>query len=401
MADRIAEFIHRGRYVARELLRRFFADGQMKNAAALTYTTLFAVVPLMTVTYTALSMFPQAHEFSTTIEIFVFEKFVPASGAEVLAQLQAFSDQARRLTFWGVGFLFVTAYLLLLNIEQAFNEIWGVAGQRRGVARFVLYWAVLTFGPPALGAAFALSSVVLSLPILNHLGWSLRSGVLSVLPWIISGTGFTFIFYAVPNCPVRLRHAVVGGLLTMLAFHAALALFAFVMRESSIAVIYGTFAAVPLFLSWVYLCWSLVLAGALLVKIMSEPVRPSHLVGVPALVAALQLLRELAVGHQRGSGLAHETVLSIIAPARNGAALLHQLQEKALIVRSDRGEWLLGRDLQRISLWELSELVSGEPGWSGHWHGIAPDIADRLVNAVSAARSHLDVSLEEIVRQKQ
>ena len=396
------DVLHRCRYIVRELVRRFFAGGQMKNAAALTYTTLFAVVPLMTVTYTALSMFPQAHDFSGIVERFVFDNFVPRSSVQVLAQLQGFSDQARRLTYWGAGFLFVTAYLLLVNVEAAFNQIWGVAGQRRGVARFLLYWAVLTFGPPALGAVFAVSSVLLSLPVLNQFGGlPLRAGMLSLLPWVISGAGFTFIFYAVPNCPVRLRHAVLGGLLTMAGLQTALTLFAVVMRASSIEVIYGTFAAVPLFLSWVYLCWALVLAGALVVKILSEPVRPSHLVGVPTMVAALQLLRELAQGHARGTGLAHATVLAIIAPARNGVALLRQLQDKALIVRSDRGEWLLGRDLQRLTLWDLNEMVSGEPGWSGHWAGVPPEIATRLAAAVGAARAQLNVTLEDVVRQQE
>ena len=402
MDERLHNFAHRCRYIAGTLVERFFASGQMKNAASLTYTTLFAVVPLMTVTYTALSMFPQAHEFAGIVERFVFEKFVPASGAQVLAQLQAFSDQARRLTLWGAGFLFVTAFLLLVNVEAVFNEIWGVAAPRRGVARFALYWAVLTFGPPALGAALALSSIVLSLPLLNDLGGlSLRAGMLSVLPWLISGTGFAFIFYAVPNCPVRVAHAVLGGLLTMLGLQGALMLFAFVMRESNFAVIYGTFAAVPLFLTWMYLCWSLVLAGALFVKLLSEPMWPRDHASVPALTVALQLLRELAVRHEQGLGLAHARVLSIVEPARDSVALLQKLQAKALIVRSDLGEWLLGRDLQRVSLWELNELVGGATVRSDDWSGVPPATAARLADAAKAARSHLDIALEEIVRSEQ
>ena len=398
--QRLQELLRHGRYIVRELVRRFFASGQMKNAAALTYTTLFAVVPLMTVAYTALSMFPQAQEFSGVVERFVFEKFVPSSGAQLLAQLQAFSDQARSLTFLGVAFLFVTAYLLLVNVEEVFNQIWGVAEQRRGVARFALYWSVLTFGPPALGAAIAVSSLVLSVPLLNHLGGlPLRAGVLSILPWVISGTAFTFVFYAVPNCPVRLVHALAGGLLTMIALHSALALFAFVMRESSFEVIYGTFAAVPLFLSWMYLCWSLVLLGALFVKLLSEPLPGREAVRVPALVAALTLLRELAARHEQGLGLDHAAVLRIVAAAGDGTALLKQLQAKALVVRSDRGEWLLGRNLQRVSLWDLNELVGGTPAWSADGMDMSRPTAVRLAAATEAARTQLEVSLAEIVGQ--
>lgn len=386
------------RFIATEFVQRFMRDGQLKTAAALTYTTLFAVVPLMTVTYTALSVMPEFALVGRDIETFIFSQFVPTAGEEVRAQLHSFSDQAKGLTLWGSGFLLVTSYLLLVNVEEEFNHIWGVTEPRRGVARFLLYWGVLTFGPPALAVATAVSSYLLSLPLLDSLpGVEVRGGFLSLLPWLISGLGFTALYYAVPNCVVRLSHALVGGLVTMLLFHFALRGFTWFFAGSDMQVIYGAFAAVPLFLTWIYFCWALVLGGALLVKLIGEPVRKRPAVVVPPMVGALELLKRLHQAHREGRGVAHDAVLLLLEGVPNAAGVLQRVESADLAVRTGRGEWHLARDLSRVTLWDLSVLLNGDLGWAGQWQGADPAIASRLDAALSSARSHLDVSLEHFL----
>ena len=396
------------RFIATEFVRRFMRGGQLKTAAALTYTTLFAVVPLMTVTYTALSVMPEFSLVGRDIEQFIFTHFVPSAGEEVRAQLHSFSEQARGLTLWGSAFLLVTSYLLLVNVEQEFNDIWGVTEPRRGVARFLLYWGVLTFGPPALALATAVSSYLLSLPMLDgplfgglpflgQGGLEVRGQFLAALPWLISGLGFTALFYAVPNCVVKLSHALVGGIATMVCFHFALRGFTWFFADSDMQVIYGAFAAVPLFLTWIYFCWALVLGGALLVKLIGEPVRLHPVVPVPAMAGALELLRALHAAHRSGHGVTHDRVLLLLDGVPRPAGLLQRLEDDKLVLRTERGDWHLGRDLGGVTLWDLSVLLNGDLGWAGNWPGIDPAISARLDVALSTARAHLDVSLEHFL----
>ena len=319
-------------------------------------------------------------------------------GTAKIKQLHSFSDQARGLTLWGSGLLLVTSYLLLVNVEQAFNRIWAVTEQRKGMSRLLLYWAVLTFGPPALALGTFVSSYVLSIPLLSDVdGVDVKARFLVALPWLISGVSFTALFYAVPNCVVRLSHALVGGIATMLCFHLALQVFSMFFVQSGVQVVYGTFAAVPLFLTWIYLCWALILGGALLVKLMSEPVRPRSLISVPALVGALSLLRNLHSAHHEGRSLSHDAVLERLIGVPRALGLLQRLQATGIVARTDQGGWMLGRDLARVTLWQLSEVLNGDLGWSGNWDGIDPSIAARLDAALSAARNHLDVSLQDLL----
>ena len=116
----------------RFLLHRFISDHGFNSAAALTYTSLFAVVPIMTVTFTMLSAIPAFQGMGEQIQRFIFHNFVPSTGEAVQEYLQGFTLQARHLTWVGVALLAVTAFTMLVTIEKAFNTIWRVRQPRRG-----------------------------------------------------------------------------------------------------------------------------------------------------------------------------------------------------------------------------------------------------------------------------
>src|SRR4051794_37873686 len=157
-----ANVIAQLRWFYSNIVAQFGRHGLLNSAAALTYTTLFAVVPLMTVTYAMLSMFPDSSTFGETFQKFVFENFVPSSSAIVQDKLNDFAQQARELTFVGFALLFVTSFLTLMSVESAFNEIWQVAEPRRGLQRFLVYWGVLTCGPPLVLAGVLVSTYLVS-----------------------------------------------------------------------------------------------------------------------------------------------------------------------------------------------------------------------------------------------
>lgn len=197
------EHFNDGVEFARFLAHRFVTDKAPNSAAALTYTTLFAVVPMMTVMFSMLSLIPAFHGMGESIQTFIFRNFVPSAGEAVETYLKSFTTQARHLTWVGVVFLAVTAFTMLVTIEKAFNEIWRVRQPRRGVGRFLLYWAILSLGPLLLGAGFAVTTYITSLSLLH--GPDALPGaetLLGLMPLAFSVAAFTLLYSAVPNaCP--------------------------------------------------------------------------------------------------------------------------------------------------------------------------------------------------------
>lgn len=187
----------------RFLLQRFLADRGISSAAALTYTTLFAVVPMMTVTFAMLSAVPAFQGVGEQIQHFIFRNFVPSTGAAVQEYLWAFTEQARQLTWVGVLLLAVTAFMMLVTIEQAFNTIWRVRKSRRGVSSFLLYWAILSLGPLLLGSGFAISTYLTSTSLLSGPDAVVGAKtLLSFTPLLFSVAAFTLIYATVPNARV-------------------------------------------------------------------------------------------------------------------------------------------------------------------------------------------------------
>jgi membrane protein len=345
----------------RFLFQRFLAGKAMQSAAALTYTTLFAVVPMMTVTFAMLSAIPAFQGMGEQIQSFVFHNFVPSSGETVQEYLKGFIQQARKLTWFGVLFLAVTAFAMLVNIEKAFNAIWHVRQPRRGVSSFLLYWAILSLGPLLLGVGFAVSTYVASLSLVSgpHAVVGAQT-LLRFMPIVSSVAAFTLLYATVPNTRVPVPHALAGGLFAAVLFEIAKLLFSrFVGFFPGYWIIYGAFAAVPLFLLWVFVSWLIVLFGAELVCNLSSTRRWQRQ-SLPRLLVVLGILRVFHQYQQRG-----EPVRYVDAqregwrlPEDEWAEVTDFLEQEQLICRTNTEGWVLCRDLEHYS---LSQLMSSCP----------------------------------------
>lgn len=352
MQQRINDFVEFGRF----LVQRFLADRGPNSAAALTYTTLFAVVPMMTVTFAMLSAIPAFQGVGEQIQLYIFRNFIPSTGATIQEYLVAFTNQARQLTWFGVGFLMATALMMLLTIEKAFNVIWRVRQPRRGISSFLLYWAILSLGPLLLGAGFAMSTYITSLSLISgpHALIGART-VLKAMPLLLSVAAFTLIYAAVPNTRVPLRHALVGGIFTAVLFEAAKQLFGlYVGYFPSYQLIYGAFATVPLFLLWIYLSWMIVLFGAELACGLSSSQQWRRR-SVPRLLVMLGLLRVLYESQQAGREVrlrdAHRSGWQL--PEDEWDEIFEFFEREQLVCRTGSSGWVLCRDLNHYSFDQL------------------------------------------------
>lgn len=376
--------------------------GCQKSAAALTYMTLFALVPLMTVTYSMFSLFSVFDGVAQQLQDLIFSHFVPQTGDEVQKYLSNFSSQARSLTGFGVGILVITAYLMLTNIEKTFNTIWGVKRARRGLSSFLLYWAVLSIGPLLLGAGLAMSTYLLSLKLVvsefDQLGVSTL--LFRLVPLAMTSVAFTLLFAAVPNCRVPVRDALIGGVVTALCFEALKGVFALIVAKSSIKLVYGAFAAVPLFLLWVNLLWTIILSGAVLVRTISEKGYKSRNSRLTTMAA---VLRCLAVFREKSRSGAYVSDRDCV---RTGVSLVQWQQLRALltdnnwIAVTENNNYVLCRDLASASLWDIAKLVKmdvNEPVPEADEEKAAwlTNYSERLGRALEFSQEQFNISLEE------
>jgi membrane protein len=338
-----------------QLVAQFREHGLFNSAAALTYTTLFAVVPLMTVAFAIVSVLPDFEGFGERIENYVFQHFVPQSSTLIGERLKEFSEQARQLSVWGTALLVVTAFMMLLSVESAFNAIWKVTEPRRGLQRFLAYWGVLTCGPLLVVGGLLISSYLFSLPFVADIDTiGLREKALGYLPILLNTAAFTVLYSAVPSCHVPFLHALLGGLFSMAVLEAAKGAFAWYVAGSNIALIYGTFAAVPLFLAWIYLFWVLVLSGAILVRTLSLPRDPQGAHREPPLILCLRVLTLLHAGHRAGRSVT-EQELGNGVPMRltDRERVFDVLHAMDLVATSGDGSLTLRRDLRQVKLSDL------------------------------------------------
>ncbi|GAD87927.1 hypothetical protein VHA01S_003_00030 [Vibrio halioticoli NBRC 102217] len=250
------------------LYQRAKHDRLPVNAGYMAYITLLSLVPLTTVTLTALSRVPMFDGVGDTVQQFVFSNFVPTAGEAIQHTLNEFIANTGKMTSIGLIFLFVAAVLLISAIDKNLNYIWRVRKKRRTVYSLSIYWMVLTLGPILMGTSLVFSSYIASLKV-----WSEDTVhlVYGLLPIIFSFIAFFGLYLLVPNIKVRFNHALAGALVAGCLFEVSKKLFAYYVSQfPSYQLIYGALAAVPLLFMWIYLCWMIVLIGAEITASLGE-----------------------------------------------------------------------------------------------------------------------------------
>jgi membrane protein len=397
---------------SRFLARRFNDDQCFEAAGALSFTTVFAMVPLLTVALSMFASFQEFSHFSEAITSFVFRHFVPTSGEEIEFFIRQFVDKASHLTAVGTIALIISGLLLMTSIEHSFNRIWRLVSPRRALPQFIVFWTAMTLGPLLVGAGLAVSSAMLASPYLARLSeqLGLEAMVIGAMPFMVTFAAATLAYLIVPNCPVRLRHAVIGGLFTASAFTMAKYGFAlFVGQFASYQQIYGAVAFIPVFLLWIYISWVVVLLGASLTAALgaySHESRKRKLPERERFPALLRMLGRLREAQVEGVGLSVGELASRLSdvPESTIAELLGLLERERIAQRTDIGSWILSRDPEFV---RISALYRADafllPLSDGKHAAPVVDLDSRVEqmceNAAEAAEHHFDVALAELFRK--
>jgi len=323
-ANELAETLQRWPWMdtARTLRERFREDHLGLTASSLTFTTLIALVPLVTVMLAVFSAFPMFSSFQAALETYFLQSLVPDTIAKpVLGALTQFAAKAARMGSVGLGALVLTALALMLTIDRALNAIWRVPRPRPFAQRVLVYWAALTLGPLLLGVSLSLTSWVLTAS--KGLVGTLPGGVtllLELIEFTLLAAGLSGLFHYVPNTHVRWRHAIAGGVFAAAGLEIAKRVLAwYVGTMPTYSAVYGAFAAVPIFLLWIYVGWVIVLWGAVIAAY--APSLSMHIVRVPN-----------APGRRFALAL---SVIGALARERGGPARGLAMHEIAAAIRTD------------------------------------------------------------------
>jgi membrane protein len=394
--------------------KKFYFDNQFNTAAAMAYTSLLALVPLMTIVFAIFSAFPAFQRLRTEAQSLLFKNLVPQVGDAVSDYLNGFMNNAGQSTAFGVIGLAVTAVLLLATIETAFGAIWAINEPRPRVTRFLTFWAILTLAPLLFGAGLSLSSV----PILSGVFVRLHEATAplaqysSLVPGLLEFTGFTLLYVIVPNRAVRWPDALWGGVTAAVLFEASKAGFVWYMHTfPAYETIYGALSIVPIFLLWIYVAWCTVLIGAVVTATLPEwragkmiSHGPGELLPAPRLAVALAVLHELMnASRQTGGGVRWRVLIdSIPVGSVVIEGILEQLRDVDWVDRTTRNTWVVTRDLAEVTLYDLQEAMGiGMRGSMRDIEALDAPWQERctllLEQAETGYRDSMAVSLKELL----
>jgi membrane protein len=239
------------------------------RAQALSYQTVFAIVPLFAVFFVIFRGFGGMDAVQGRVQKLIVENM--AGGSELSAQVTNYIASAvanvngKTLGIVSILVLVYSVLGLMQNIEDSFNDIFGVKKGRNWDIRIVMYWTALTLGPMLIGASLALTAFLQNDDVMNvvkHLG-VVYSALIHITPIVITWIAFGALYLVVPNSRVSFKAAAAAAVVAGSAWSSAKFLYAIYAKHSVATLnIYGTMAALPLFFFWIYVSWILVLFGA-------------------------------------------------------------------------------------------------------------------------------------------
>ncbi|MCK9561279.1 MAG: YihY/virulence factor BrkB family protein [Bacteroidales bacterium] len=251
-------------------IRGFINDKCSQKASALTYYSLLAIVPIAAMAFG----FAKGFGFDKYLETYI--RSVLEGKDEVINQILEFSESMLAKTqggvIAGIGFLVLVWSIIkvLGNVEMSFNQIWTITKQRSIVRKISDYMTIVIFTPILLiistNATNSVSTYVHNLAqnseIISHM-YGFITIIFKLVPYSLIWLTFTFFYFIMPNTKVKFSSALLGGVIAGGIFQIVQYFYVqFQIGVSNYNAIYGSFAALPLFLIWLQMSWTIILLGA-------------------------------------------------------------------------------------------------------------------------------------------
>jgi membrane protein len=244
-------------------LKGFKEDNCLVAATALTFYTLFSIVPVLALAFAIAKGFGYEKVLQEQIMSNYSEYGDILKNAFVYADKLLSTTQGGVIAGFGIVLLLWSVMQLLINIENSFNNIWEVKRGRSWVRKLTDYLTIMMVGPLMLIVSGGLTVAVQArLGNLHMLDFA-STFLIKILAYSIVAAMFTFLFIALPNTKVNYKAAVSAAIVSTILFELlGWGYIRFQIGANRMNAIYGGFAALPLFLIWVQYSWYIVLFGA-------------------------------------------------------------------------------------------------------------------------------------------
>lgn len=344
----------------KSLTRNFIQGRCLDNAGILTITTLLALVPMIATAYSALRLMPGMEDISGQIQSWLFAQFVPSKVEDIQGILSSFAQQTSKLTLVGSIMLIVTSVMMLARVESCLNAIWQVPPQNAGMSSFLRYWAILSLGPIFIGAGVILTSYITSIKVFDEAFdyLSIQEILLTIFPALLTLCAFTLIYVAVPNCSVPASAGLVGALFAAIIFEIAKRLFAwFIATFPSYELIYGAFAALPIFIIWLNLSWVIVLLGGVVSRTMATDILRKRT--LPNVLAGVEILQVFWIAQQNGEFVSDRKLFDDLPwlPRDQWDEIRKEFVTAQLITPVASGGYVLTRSLEHLSQGKYLQII--------------------------------------------
>ena len=341
----------------------FWEDNCLLRASALSFTTILSFVPFLAIAFALL----KGLGVQNKLEPFILEQ-VTAGSHELVDKIISYINNTNMTSLGAIGLatLILTVITLLGNIEEAFNVIWGVKETRSLYRKFSDYLSVLVSGPLLMLAAISITTSLQSQAMVKWLINTTYFGDLLLLlfqlvPYVSIWLALFFLYVFIPNTKVRLRSALLGGILAGTIWQ--IAQWGYIYFQVGVGrynAIYGTLALLPIFMVWIYTSWLIVLFGVEVVtahqniKTFRREFHTPHISHGMKELLVLSILEDIATVFHCGSPplSAEHLAEELDIPTRVVRELLSQLTETGYLIATagDEPAYQPARELDQIML---------------------------------------------------
>jgi membrane protein len=388
------------------------------RSTALAYTTLLSIVPLLAVSFSIFKAFGGLEGSMGKIQTFIISNLTPGTSETITTYLNQFMARYHSGAVGGVGFvvLLLTVIALLTSIEKAFNEIWGIQKNRGFIRRFTSYWALITIGPVLLGLSITITASMQSSDFIHTVfgGSGLDKFLFGKVPYLVTIILFTVLYLIMPNTKVHLKSAFVGGVVG--AFLWETAKWGYTLYAANMITyskIYGSMAALPLFLVWTYYSWIVVLIGAEVafayqnIQTYKYEKQEGDLSYRHREFLSLLILSIIGRNYEqdRPAISSMELVHTLAVPVRVVRDILFQLEQGGFIVdigEDNNRKYTPAKPLEHISVQSVLDYLQNYGGRKITIHDSIEkthidDLFKKIETSIAAACS--DISLAQIARE--
>jgi len=360
----IARMIRTAPGAVRTALRMLSGETVQLRAMALTYISLFALVPGLVVAFSVVQAFTGMQRISDRLHEFLFENLAVGARTTIEPYVDRFVQNAHVTSAGLVGavLLIWSSVSLFQNIDRAVNDMWGVRRRRSVAQQATIFWVGMTLGPLLLAGSVMVGQSTRTFLASTRLGFlGAAAGAL------LTCTFFAIVYVIVPNTKVRLRNAVAAALVAGIAWELAKGGYtAFVARSFRTHAIYGSVAAIPIFLLWLWVSWTILLFGARLAFVFQYRSALIHGAEAPSKTAreilAGRALLVVARAFDAGAPApdAGDVANEIGAAADDVSEALGALKAAGVVVSLADAGLVPGRPLEKITLLDVRRALGGK-----------------------------------------